>query len=138
MGRDPAAAGLPHSGRQGALAKGAPLPSGFPAAFREPRGALAAPGGAVTLAFTRSSSPALFLSSRVSAQSPCLSMRSPLPSPPLPPPPPLHTHRPLPSSLLLLPFIKQTGDPGTWTLCNPQREAEEEEAERGMDAEGDL
>jgi hypothetical protein len=45
---------------------------------------------------------------------------------------------PLPVSFCSFPFIKQTGDPETWTLCRQQRQGEAEEAEPGMGAEGDL
>lgn len=97
MGRDPGAAGFPHSGRQGVLGKGAPLLSGFPAVFREPRGAFAARVGAVMLAFTLSSRSSLCLSS--SERSMFLSEHAQpvaLPASPAapPPPPPLQPFAP--------------------------------------------
>lgn len=121
------APGSPRAGRTFA--------DGFPSCFPGSRRSPCCSGGRSQARLHPSSRSSLCLSSRVSAQCPSLSMRNPVPSPPLSPPPPI----PLPASLLLRPFIKQTRDPETWTLCRRQCEEEAEaKAERRMGAEGDL
>lgn len=123
MGRDPAT-GFGNRGSEGVPMQGAPLRLGFPAAFREiPPSPLqlgvGRRGGKCSLAPLH---PELALHAL-----PALgSERSGSPSEhaqpdALPRLSRLLTSAPSSASLLLLPFIKQTGDPETWTLCKPQR-----------------
>ena len=117
-GRDPAA-GFPHGVLQGVPTQGAPLRLGFPVAFREPRRAPRGSGDAGELASAGPQLALLALPALGSERSGSPSEHA-QPRARSPPPPSL-------ASLLLLPFIKQTGDPEPWTRCKPQLKEEAEE-----------
>lgn len=104
---------------QGVPTQGAPLQLGFPVAFREPR---RDPGGSGDAGELASVGPQLALLALPEPGSERSGSPSEHAQPGARSPPPRSL-----ASLLLLPFIKQTGDPETGTRCKPQLKEEAEE-----------